>query len=116
MTCSKTESLSPLTEEYLESAKEYLLRAIEEKPENWLNSKKRYVLWTLLHAVNGSLDEDLSGIITDRFECLIYSDSVESLRFFWNSKFVKNRYSTFLSHFIYDLKEKKVVELLSCCI
>ena len=102
-----------------QSITENLKKEIEKDSETWkkwTEPHKKYMLICCLFASGDNVNDVPDGRITRYFHCYVASDDICSLRLFWESRFVQERYSTPHFHFIVDMEEKKVVEFLSVCV
>ena len=105
-------------DDYFSRGKAALKKQLEEGGEwaDWTNpNHERYRLITFVDAVEGSVGEGKSGTVTGHASCCMSSDSIETLRVIWNSKFIQLSFSTPRTHFIADMETKTIVEFLSVC-
>lgn len=98
--------------DYYTRASESITRAIEQNWMAWTVSEKRYMLVTKRCVIEGDL-ERRTGTVTNRLDFHVSSDSVEDLCALWRA--LPWNLDTTYQHFIVDVKEHKVVSLLSIC-
>lgn len=84
--------------------------------DKWTKSDKRYTLVCFLNIIENNIDENLSGKVTGHLDFYVSSDNIEDLRLLWESKFVQSKFCSTRWHIIIDVKERKLVEILSFCI
>jgi len=94
-----------------------LIEEINTNPktyDNWVNSDKRYKLIMEMSLVGDDFEKN-QGVITSHYDVHVSSDSSEDLINIWKNFFSKRAYDTTKAHFIVDMKEKKIINLLSFC-
>ena len=103
---------SGLNEDYFTKVKASLVKIIESEGFG-LKSEKRYILVSAIHIVEDDFDKK-SGRVTGYLDYKVYSNSVSDLKQVWE-KSLHDRYSTTCQHFIFDMRDNKVIEVLSMC-
>jgi len=93
-------------------------KRLEEDPDMWnlwTTSDKRYLLICYLNITKNDINAELDGQVTGNLECHISSNQISDLKLTWESNFIRGRYDTTRQHFIVDVQDKKVIEVLSGC-
>lgn len=105
---------------YYEKASKGLVEDIENDFDKWVNHtideySARYVLICNIMTVKNDWNKKLSGEVTHHIRLSASSHTIGELCDFYHSDFIKSKLNSTYQHFIVDIKERKVVKILSIC-